>query len=217
MSSQKASKALVIAARRYNGNELWTALGTLQSRGHSFAVASTHLEIVDEITGRRNLVQMVVDKISSDVGYSGLMFVSGNREDTEAYWHMPCVLSIVDTFYQAKKPIAAICISVPTIRKVAKGKRVSYFPLLNSRGLLLGAGALLQGVSITVDGNLVTAENQMCTQVWAEAFCDLLEGKIPDIHLVDSGFVPGKVERKPIPELEYLKTVVATTGRTKIK
>jgi len=40
--------------------------------------------------------------------------------------------------------------------------------------LLEQAGAICVNVTITVDGNLVTAENQMGTEVWAECFASLL-------------------------------------------
>jgi putative intracellular protease/amidase len=212
----KPSKVLIIVARRYNGNELWTTLGALVSRGHSFTIASMALEIVDEVTGQHNLIKTLVEA-TLEIEYDALMVISGNMEDTEAYWTMPHVQSLVGDFYTAKKPIAAICCSVPTVRLAAKGKKVSYFPLMRSKELLERAGALPQPVSITVDGNLVTAENQMGSQVWAEAFCDVLEGKDPNIHLVDFGFRPGKRERKPMPQLERLKAITKATGRTRVK
>ena len=215
--SSLPSKVLIIVARRYNGNELWTTLGILHARGNAFYVASTALEIVDEVTGQHNRIQSLIKDIEDCKLFDALMVISGDMADTELYWNDPKVQSLVQSFYEYDKPIAAICCSVPTIRLAAKGKKVSYFPLVRSRDLLVKAGAFPQPVSITVDGTLVTAENQMWSQVWAESFCDVLDGKDPNIHLTDSHFVPGKIERKPIAQLERLKAIAKATGRTRIK
>ena len=207
---------LILVAEKYNGHELWVTLGVLQSRGHSFEVASTGYLISDEVTGQPNKIGLLVSDIKSVDKYDALMVVSGDMAKTEAYWTLPEAQKIVGWFFEQNKPIAAICCSVPTIRKAAKGKRVSYFPLIRSRELLEQAGAIPTTLSVTVDGTLVTAEHQMATQMWVESFCDVLEGKTPEITLTDSGFEPGKREGKPIPELEYLKHVAAKTGRIRI-
>ena len=210
-------KVLIVVAQRYNGHELWTTLGTLQERGHEFEVISTQTRIVDEVTGQPNIIKRTLDDVPSIEGFEALMFVSGNMADTEAYWKDKRTLTYVEQAIEMDIPLAAICCSVPTIRHAARGKKVSLFPLVRSKEILAQAGAILQTVAITVDGTLVTAEHQMATQMWAETFCDILEGKEPEIVLHDSGFEPKGNERKPIPELEYLKDVINRTGRTGTK
>jgi len=210
-------RVLVLVARRYNGHELWVALGTMQNRGHTPEVASTSKMIEDEVTGQRNTIELLISDIDTIDPWDALMVVSGNMQDTEAYWHMPKVQEIVAQFKVADKPIAAICCSVPTIRLAAHGRKVSYFPLIRSAQLLEKAGAVLCNTSVSVDGNLVTAEHQMASQLWVESFCDILENKPVQITLKDSGFVAGRVERKPIPELEHLKAVVKNTGKSRLR
>jgi hypothetical protein len=39
----------------------------------------------------------------------------------------------------------------------------------------------------------------MASQMWAEEFCNMLEGKETEYTLTDSGFVPRGNERKPLP------------------
>jgi hypothetical protein len=68
-----------------------------------------------------------------------------------------------------------------------------------------------------VDKNLITAEHQMASQMWAESFCDVLENKAPAITLHEVEFKGGQWERKPIPGVEYLKKVFHDTGKTHIK
>lgn len=201
-------KVLVVCAQRYNGHELWTALGVMQAHGLEFDVASTQYLIEDEITFQANKIQYTLDDIDPEKvrQYDGLMFVSGNMKDTELYWKHPTTQQYVREAFEADIPIAAICCSVPTIRTAAKGKRVSFFPLVRSRILLEDAGAIPQSVSITVDGKLVTAEHQMSSQRWAEFFCQVLDGENVDTRLVDSGFVPsGRARRRLPPEVELMK------------
>jgi putative intracellular protease/amidase len=185
-------KVLIVVARRFNGHELWVTLGVLQKRGLEFEVISKATNIEDEVTHERGVIDRTLDEVKSLEGFDALMVVSGNMKDTEAYWWDIRVLDLVWEAHKEEKPIAAICCSVPTIRFAAKGKKVSYFPLIRSADLLERAGAILQGVMITVDGDLVTAEHQMATETWAETFASVVLGEEVSLNLTDSGFRPGK-------------------------
>lgn len=199
-------KVLVVVAQRYNGHELWTALGVLQQHGIEFEVISTQYIISDEITREPNRIERLLTEDTTLEGFDGLMFVSGNMSDTEAYWNDPRTQRLVDEAKGKDLPLAAICCSVPTVRAATVGKKVSFYPLVRSRILLEEAGAELQSVSISVDGNLVTAEHQMATQVWAESFAKVLLGEEVNLNLRDSGYVPkGKSERRLHPRLEKLR------------
>ena len=208
---------LVIASRRYNGHELWTALGVMQHRDHTFEVVSTARILRDEITGNPVKIERLTHEVESMKGFDGLMFISGNMEDTEATWYNETALKLVREANAANLPIAAICCSVPAIREATKGKVVSYFPLIRSKNHLEDHGAICSTISISCDQNLVTAEHQMATQVWTETFCELLEGKEPTLKLEDSGFTPGVREAKPDPDLERLKNISRKTGKTGVK
>jgi putative intracellular protease/amidase len=180
----------------------------MNTAGIEFEVISSDYTIFDEVTYQAN----VIDRVIADVDpqemidkFDGVMIVSGNMADTEAYWTHPRVLEYVRRAHELDKPIAAICCSVPTIREAARDKRVSFFPLVRSRQILTQAGAILTTVAATVDGKLVTAEHQMASQIWAEAFSDIMWGRPHDIVLVDSGYTPKGRERKPIPEVERIR------------
>lgn len=195
-------KVLVVCAQKYNGHELWTALGVMQEAGIDFEVVSQHRIIQDEITFQANQIERLVWEVpieSAHLDFDGIMIVSGNMKDTEKYWKDEHVLGIIDGFNAIRKPIAAICCSVPTIRFAAKGKKVSFFPLIRSRELLRQAGAILCTVAWTVDKNLVTAEHQMATQMWAGSFVKLLLGQKQTYKpLVESGYTPkGRSIRTP--------------------
>ncbi len=198
------SKVLVICAKRYNGHELWTLLGVVQERGHSFEVVSQELLIRDELTLRPNILKRTVYDVEDQFvahRFDAVAIVSGNMKDTEAYWNDAHVAGILGAFKGADKVIAAICCSVPTLALIARGVKVSYFPLVRAKHHLQHFGAIPQTVSLTVDGKFVTAENQMITEMWAEEICNLLEGKPVQYEMHESGFVPKGAERRMMPEV----------------
>lgn len=200
------SHALVLCARRYNGHELWTALGVMKRRGHTFDLISTDYVIQDEITMAPNKIKQTLDEVGYEpTVYDGFMIVSGNMRDTEAYWYDPRVEELFRAADGQNHPIAAICCSVPSARYVSKGKKVSFFPLVRSRFLLEQYGAILQTVALTRDQNLVTAEHQMASEMWAEEFCNMLESKPVEHVFTDSNWTPKGRERMPIPEVEDLR------------
>jgi putative intracellular protease/amidase len=196
---------LVVCARKYNGHELWTSLGILQERGHTFDLVSTGHVIRDEITMQPNRIKELISDVTYDPDkYNGFMVVSGNMKDTELYWTHKEVLAYVNAANEANHSIAAICCSVPTVRYAAEGKRVSFFPLVRSREHLSRAGAILQTVALTRDQNLVTAEHQMASEMWAIEFANMLEGKPQEFFFKDSGYVPMGKTKRHLPELEAL-------------
>lgn len=192
------SRVLVICAKRYNGHELWTLLGVLQKRDHWFEVVSQETLIKDELTLRPNTIERTVYQVNPEEvsNYDAIVVVSGNMDDTEAYWTDNHVIDLLQAFRTHDKIVAAICCSVPTLAPVCRDVKVSFFPLIRSRHRLQRFGALLQKVSLTVDQNTITAENQMMSMMWAEEICNKLEGKPPTNILHDSGWEPRGFERK---------------------
>lgn len=205
------SHVLVITSRRYNGHELWTALIVMQERGHTFEVVSTGKTIRDEKTKKANTIERLVYDVTPKEleKFNGLLVISGNPQDTEAYWTDKHVKLLVETADDLKQGIGGICAGVPTVRYAAKGKRVSFFPLAKSRELLMRAEAILTTLTLSVDDRLVTAEHQMATEMWAEEFCNVLEGKATQYKFVDSGYTPGVIlpEHRIPKELRYVRKV----------
>lgn len=187
-------KVLVICAKRYNGHELWSLLGILVERNVQFEVVSQETLIRDELTLQPNTIDRTVYQVAPDQqtldAFDGIIVVSGNMDDTEAYWTDNHVISLLEAFRASDKTVAAICCSVPTLAPVCRDVKVSYFPLVRSKQRLLKFGAILEPVSLTVDGKTITAENQMMTQMWATEICNVLEGKDPQFVLRPSGYTP---------------------------
>lgn len=201
-----SSHLLVICARRYNGHELWTLLGVLQERGHSFEVVSQDTLIRDERTLRPNTIERTVYDVDvAEVpAHDAVVVVSGNMQDTEAYWTDEHVITLLKAFKDVDKVCAAICCSTPTLAPIATGVKVSPFPLIRCKRHLREHGALLQTTSMSVDEThkVITAENQMMTEMWAEEICNMLEGKpVEHAPKVDTGWEPKGFERKMMPEV----------------
>ncbi len=195
------SHLLIICAKRYNGHELWTLLGILQNREHTFEVVSQEIIIRDEKSLRPNTTERTVYEVMLGTvnNFDAVCVVSGNMADTEAYWNDEWVGKLLVAFREQDKVCAAICCSVPTLGPIVKDVKVSYFPLVRSRHHLQFYGALLQNVSLMVDGRIITAENQMITTMWAEEICNVLEGRPLEHVLYDTGFMPKGMERKMMP------------------
>jgi protease I len=189
-----------------SGNELFTALSVIKSAGHTFEVRSTDTVIEDEVTGdKRRLKQTIYDSPPDPDTFDGLMFTSGTMRDSEAYWTNLQALEYVRAFAAFGKPVAAICITVPVLIPAIKGRTVTCFPLIREKDLLRRAGAVLSPVSMVRDGNVVTAENQMATQIWAEEFVALMEGRPPVHTLTDCDWREKTIPRKDIPILQELQ------------
>lgn len=211
-------KALIVAANRYNGHELWCSIGILKQNNIKSTVIARKPVISDEITGYAVNTHFTLDSfnIKTLQDYACLIFISGNMKDTEAHWKDQRILSLVRKAIQLNILIGAICCSVPTIREAAKGKRVSYFPLNRSRDLLREAGAILSTLSVSIDDKLITAENQMVTQTWIESIVRVLRGEKVDLGWADVGDITKRLvksNRKVPPEITRLRNT--QKGRTK--
>lgn len=200
-------RALVIVARRYNGHEFWTALKVMKDADIEFDVMSTTRRISDEVTRERNVIEHTLDDDLWKVRgrYDGVMVVSGNPEDTMNFWTDSRVQWNVLRAMKEESAIASICVGVPAIRDACEGKRITCFPLVKSKELLRAAGATITGIAVETDGKLCTAEHQMASQMWAENFVAVMDGRRPPnvLSVVDGFFKPK--ERRPIPEVEDLK------------
>src|ERR1700752_735459 len=175
----KRPKVLAVVSRRYNGNEFWISLQVLGTAEIQVDVCSTNLIIRDEVKDTAHRIKMLVSDLASVSGadYDGITVISGNPMDTEKYYTDVHVQRLIKELDDLGKPLAGICAGVPALAPAVRGKKVSWFPLQKSREILTAAGAILTDVGLTVDQNVVTAENEWQTRVWAEAFRDLLLGK----------------------------------------
>jgi putative intracellular protease/amidase len=197
---------LFICNPHFNPKEFWTTFKTLKRRGHKFRVASFMPVIHEEYDSNHTYKpDLLIEEVASE-DYDALIMTSGEPRLSKKLWTDLDVHRVV-TQLKANSPIAATCSAVPAIRYVAEGKHVSVFPLQEARDLITKAGGILSRTSVTVDGFLITSENEMMADTWSSLFCDFLEGKEALNPLSPSPFKRKLNERKPVPEIERLKSV----------
>ncbi|WP_243090370.1 DJ-1/PfpI family protein [Thermus neutrinimicus] len=96
----------------------------------------------------------------------------------------PRVLEIVRHFFEANKPVAAIChgLQVLTAAGVMKGRRATAYPAVGPELTL--AGAQYEEVPVdqaVVDGNLVTAPAWPAHPVWLARFLEVLGVRVEGV------------------------------------
>jgi len=204
---------LIVVSRRYNPGEFLGSIKVLKQRGHTFDIVSSSLVITSEVKHTPNKLSRVIDEVQSMDGYDGLIIISGNPSDTEIYWNHPVCQKLVVEANAQGLIIAAVCSAVPAIRRAAKGKTVSVYPLLKSIALLEDAGAIISKTSLSTDGNVVTAENEQMNSMWMTNVCDVLEGKPPTYVLHESPFKRKLPKRPTDPDVQRLIDVAERTGK----
>jgi len=111
--------------------------------------------------------------------YEGLVIPGGRAPE---YLRLdPKVLKIVQEFFNANKPVAAICHGAQILNAagVVKGRKLTAYPAVGPDVTI--AGGEYQAIPVTdayVDGNLVTAPAWPAHGKWIRAFVDVLGAKI---------------------------------------
>lgn len=200
-------KALVLTTPEYNRTELFGTMRVLKSRGFDFELTSSRKIIKDEDSETYHSVERLITDISLEEALQADCFIvtSGAPDQCKPFWTHKYVQRIVKGFFEQNKPLGGICMAAPTVASVSEGKKVSTFPIIEARQFFTDRGAIVQTLTLSIDPPLVTCENQWGTDMWVTSICDLVEGKEPQVRLVDSGFNPIGRPRKPIKVIEDIK------------
>jgi protease I len=152
---KKAGEKVRTAVHDFEGDQTYS-----EKPGHNFALNATFDDIDPE-------------------SYDGLVLPGGRAPE---YIRLnPRVLEIVKHFFDAKKPVAAIChaMQILAAANVLKGRSCSAYPAI---GPDIGAcGGTYKEVAIDkahVDGNLVTAPAWPAHPDWLSKFLKVLGTKI---------------------------------------
>ena len=131
---KKAGDIIKTAIHDFEGEQTYT-----EKRGHNFALTADF------------------DKINT-ADYNGL-FITGGRSP-EYLRLTPRVIEIVQEFFEANKPVAAICHGpqILTAANVLKGRKATAYPAVGPDITLAGGIYVpVDADKAVVDGNLVTA------------------------------------------------------------
>ena len=149
---KKAGESVRTAVHDFEGDQTYS-----EKRGHNFALNASFDEVKPE-------------------SYDGLVIPGGRAPE---YLRMNArVLEIVRHFFDAAKPVAALChgAQVLTAAGVAKGRSISAYPAVGPEVTAAGGKYMNIGMAEAhVDGNLVTAPAWPAHPAWIASFLQVLE------------------------------------------
>ena len=152
---KKSGEAIATAIHDFEGQQTYS-----EKRGHNFSLNATFDEI-------------------EPAEYDALVIPGGRAPE---YLRLnPKVLDLVRHFFDAKKPVAAICHGAQVLAAagVLKGRKCSAYPACRAEVEL--AGGNYADIAITVaatDGNLVTAPAWPAHPDWSAQFLQVLGTRI---------------------------------------
>ena len=152
---KKAGEKIRTAIHDFEGDQTYS-----EKRGHDFALNATFATVKEQ-------------------DYDALV-ISGGRAP-EYIRLNPRVLEIVRHFFDANKPVAAVChaAQVLTAAGVVKGRKVSAYPAVGPE--VTAAGGEFAAIPISdaiTDGNLVSAPAWPAHPAWLGQFLKVLGTKI---------------------------------------
>ncbi len=171
----KGQKVLVLAADLFEDMELLYPVYRLREEGVEVTIAGL---TTDEVTGKKGHGPVKVDATVDDVdasSFDGLVIPGGFAPDKLRRSEQ--VLSLVDAFNVAGKPIAFICHAgwVPISAGIVKGRRATSVDAI--RDDMVNAGADWVDEECVVDGNLISARTPADLGPWMKALLAALNAE----------------------------------------
>ena len=173
MNTQR--KVLVVVADLFEDAELLYPVYRLQEEEVDVTIAGLTL---DDVTGKKGHGPVKVDTTVDEVdgsSFDALVIPGGFAPDKLR--RSKAVLSLVETFNAAAKPIAFICHAgwVPISAGIIKGRRATSVDAI--RDDMVNAGADWVDEPCVVDGNLISARTPADLGPWMKAFLAALEAE----------------------------------------
>ncbi len=148
------------------------------------------VEEMEEVKGSHGIAVRMDGKLS-ETDFAGLdmLVLPGGKKGTEGLESCEKLMEQLDAFYEAGKPVAAIC-AAPSIfghRGYLKGRRATSYPSFEGH---------LEGAKVThtpaeTDGNVITGRGMGCSIPFALAVVEYLSGKGEADRVADTIVYPG--------------------------
>lgn len=161
---------MIIAPENFRDEEYFHTREAIEKKGATVEVASLKSKAISGIDHTEVKVDKLVNEVDEE--YDAIVFIGGGG--AKVYFDNEDVLSLVNSYYEKGKVVAAICIA-PLI--------LGYAGILNdkkatcwdgSHAELSGFGAEFTGEAVTVDGKLVTGNGPKAAYEFGEAVADAL-------------------------------------------
>jgi protease I len=172
---RKGQKVLVLAADLFEDMELLYPVYRLREEEVEVTIAGLS---ADPVTGKKGHGPVEVDTTVDDVdasSFDALIVPGGFAPDK--FRQSKAVLSLVEAFNAASKPVAFICHAgwVPISAGIIKGRRATSVGAI--RDDMVNAGADWVDEACVVDGNLISARTPADLGPWMKAILAALDAE----------------------------------------
>lgn len=166
----------IIAPERFRDEELLEPKRALEQRGVEVTVASTRSGTAVGMLGARVVVDCTVQQ--ADAAHYDALAIAGGAGSPTHLWGSAPVLSLVQEFHRAGKPVAAICLSGAVLARagVIEGKRATVYPTERAILELKRGGATYVEEPAVVDGQIITASGPEAAAAFGAALITQLVG-----------------------------------------
>lgn len=166
-------KVLVIVPEESNRMELLLSLRRLAEADIAYTLISPVARFRIEKESNLFLADSTLDDFSGGK-FDALILISGHPNYTKSMFEHGTTKDLVKEYNEQGKTVATICSSVICLQDICEGKRLAAFQLDDIVNLMKSKGAILTGATLEVDGNIVTAANEMATDIWIEKIIEQL-------------------------------------------
>jgi 4-methyl-5(b-hydroxyethyl)-thiazole monophosphate biosynthesis len=172
--------ALVVLSKGFEDVEAVAPIDVLTRAGVDVTIASTVSGPVAAAYGSTLVPHMTVDKVTN---LFDAIVIPGGMVNAEALAVNRTVIDLIKKHHAAGKLVAAICASSALVLGEAagllKGKRATGSP--GSEDRLTACGAIVTGVHVTVDGNIITGMGPGAALPFGLQIAEYLGGReLPD-------------------------------------
>jgi len=156
---------MIIAKENFRDEELLVPKEILEKSGIEVKVASTTLEVAKGVLGAQVKPDILVNSIQAK-DFDAVIFIGG--AGASQYWNDPVAHALIQSAYNDKRIVAAICIAPVTLAKagILKGKRATVWS--TDAGQLRFNGVEYTGNGVEIDGTIITAAGPFAAKKFGE-------------------------------------------------
>lgn len=166
----KKRALFVIAPTNFKDEEYYIPKGILENNGIKVVTASLRTETAS-VNGKRQRVDILLSSAESD--YNAIVFIGGIGAST--YFKDKTAHNLINEFNEQGKIVAAICIAPVILANagILNGKKATVFS--SGKKDLIKNGAKYTGDSVTVDGNIITANGPLAAKEFGNRLAEMLK------------------------------------------
>jgi len=162
---------MVVAPNNFRDEEYQKPKAVLENAGYQIVTASKGVQTAKGMLGATAMVNQDLDQVKV-ADYTAIVFVGGTG--ASVYFNDQTVLKLAREAVEQGKVVGAICIAPSILANagILQGKNATCFS--SEAENLRAKGANYTGQSVTVDGNIVTANGPGAAQDFGQKILGLL-------------------------------------------